>query len=1265
MKWIDSGDLKNWVNGKQRHCQQTLPELIRRLIFATSSSIEQIHFPSGDSIATSGWDGSLKTSTISPFFPTGQSRWEIGVEDSAKSKADSDYVKRTADPLDVKLDETTFVFVTPRSWPGRVKWSEEKKKDNKWKDVRVVNIDSLEQWLESAPAVALWLAKQLGKAVSHNIRGLENFWEEWSLSTDPKMTADLVIGGRISNVEKIQKWINDKASILEVQGDAPDEAFAFLYGSIDLLPDQEKTKALSRCVVVDNLTDFRACIDAFQNPLIIAAPGSCIEAAGLAVAKGHHVFLTMDSKVIDMGRIMKLARTQREAVEKALKKNGMSDSDAQRISRDSGRSIPVLRRHLFRSKAVSAPSWATVDNASILFPVLFAGSWNERQEDDKKIIEVLSGDDYASFSKKLTGLLSIDDSPLRKVGDVWMIKSPLDVWFLIGRHLNDDQLKRYEQAISAVLTKTNPKYELPADQRWAAGMYGKSNPYSEWLRTGLVESLALLSVYDDRSSTTTSISFFADRIVRNIFEQATTWEVWASLSDVSPLLSEASPVGFLESLEKTLKDKPEVFVDLMSDEDSLWGECKHSGLLWALEGLSWSVDYFTKTTDILMNLAKIDKGGRWSNRPGNSLKDIFVPGLPQTHVKPEDRVTVFKTLSEKDSVLMWKIALGYFDMGSISPSHHFRWRETGGTRTGLEQESNKEYNDYLRGVFPVFIKLACSIENRISSMGHFIRLSPEMREKLIEALENGEPSDYSKEDIENLLKETREALNWINSFDSEKKFQIYRKGLANIIEKYTPQDAIQKNGWLLNNPWPRLPDGDQKDYRNNETQIKEAREKAAREVLDKSSFESIFEFAKTNQYVLLFGHAIGNVIKDQAEDKKILDAFIGQLPSNSGLIIGYTMGRIEMEGKGWVKSQITRLRSDNLYTDEIASLLYLGMPVGLETWTDLFQEEKAVNTEYWKKVRIFSLNGKNEEAAIAVEQLLNAKRPAAALQVAGDPKISLSSTLLKRLLQDLVFSENEEEKKVGDVMDEYHLGHVFNQIYERNELTVEEVARLEWPFGPLLKDISRYTSSRPAIYRSLEKDPSFFVQLITFMFKNDDHTPDENQKDLSQKQKETIAKNAWEVLHRWQTLPGSKDDGSIDENLLTQWIESVRNLCKENGYTRGGDMKIAELLSHAPSDMDGTWPHVAVRNLIEKLNNPLIDKHIRFGVFNNRGVVARGIGDGGNQERALSKHYKDMSEKVKIKWPRTAMILKELADWYDNNAKQEDIDSDLHDLRFD
>src|SRR6266480_7036224 len=154
MKWIDAGDIKNWVHSKQRHCSETLPELVRRLIFATgaSSSIQEIDFPAGDSIASGGWDGRLTTSIVSPFFPTGISGWEIGTEYSAGKKADADYKKRTTDPLGLRRKEATFVFVTPRPWPGRGKWQSAKRASRKWKDIRVVAADALEQWLGSGRA---------------------------------------------------------------------------------------------------------------------------------------------------------------------------------------------------------------------------------------------------------------------------------------------------------------------------------------------------------------------------------------------------------------------------------------------------------------------------------------------------------------------------------------------------------------------------------------------------------------------------------------------------------------------------------------------------------------------------------------------------------------------------------------------------------------------------------------------------------------------------------------------------------------------------------------------------------------------------------------------------------------------------------------------------------------------------------------------------------------------------------------------------------
>jgi len=238
----------------------------------------------------------LKTSVVSPFFPTGASGWEIGTEKSPRKKAEADYKKRTTDPLGLPHNETTFVFVTPRLWPGRSKWQSGKRASAKWKGIQVIGADALEQWLDSAPAVALWLARQVGKVVSGGIRDLENVWEEWSLATNPTMTADLVIGGRTRDVDRVHKWLTDRPGVLSVQGDSPDEAVAFLYAGIAALPELSRVRVLSRCVFVESINELRQMTQAFQNPMIIAAPGQCIEAAGAAVAKGHHVLLSMDAK---------------------------------------------------------------------------------------------------------------------------------------------------------------------------------------------------------------------------------------------------------------------------------------------------------------------------------------------------------------------------------------------------------------------------------------------------------------------------------------------------------------------------------------------------------------------------------------------------------------------------------------------------------------------------------------------------------------------------------------------------------------------------------------------------------------------------------------------------------------------------------------------------------------------------------------------------------------------------------------------------------
>ena len=1264
MKWITATDITNWANTQQRHCQDTLPELVGRLILAhTANAVEEFDFPSGDSVATGGWDGRLKTPVASAFFPSGSSGWEIGTEKTAQSKAESDYTKRVADPLGMTLVDSTFVFVTPRSFPKRNTWQNDKKALGVWKDIKVIAADGLEQWIGITPAVGLWLARQIGKVVSNGIRDLEAVWEEWSVGTKPVMTPELVIGGRTRDAKNIQEWIAAQPSIKEVQGDHPEEAYAFLYAVIATLSDTEKAQAFARCVVVENKSEMRQLVQAFPNyPLIIVGPGECLEVAHAAVLKGHHVLISMDATVVGIRNVLRLARPQRSVVEKILHENGLSEADAQRIARDSGRSIPVLRRHLFQSNAVSAPTWAKVESAKMLLPVLFANAWDEHKDGDRQVIETLTGMGYDAFIKELTPFLSIDDAPVRKVGSVWMIKSPLDTWYLLAPHLTQDQLNLFGVALLAVLTKTDPKYELEAEKRWAAAIYGKANPYSEWLRTGLVESLVLLAVYGSQSPSIASTQAFADRVVRDVFANANTWEVWASMKDASALLAEASPDVFMEAVENWIAKDSMIFQNLMKDDRGVLGECRHCGLLWALEGIAWSTDYFARAVNVLAALANADLGGGWSNRAVNSLGEIFLPGLPQTHAKPKERLEVLEQLIAKHPKLVWKFAENYYGGGSVSESHRFRWRETGGNRRGLEQETNAEYNEYLRGLLPILQNLACARENVIASIDEFIRLPDATRERLLNTVEAMDPTTFSKDETDILLPKTREALNWINSY-GEKEHRAHAPSLNRILERFAPTDVLSRVGWLLATPWPRLPQGEPKEYDAKDTSVKGAQKEAAREVLDKASMEDIFKFSSTIQYQGILGHSLAMAVRDENESNAVLDSFLTHANDMPVLIRGYALGRVEAKGRGWVDTEIERLKVSGNYSSEACALLYLGLPESAETWASVEARGKDEEAAYWKYASGYSQADKNGDAPIAVEKLLNVKRATAALQVAGDPQADIPSKLLQRLLQEIL--EEVNKKLRGDVMDEFHLGHVFNQLYQKNELSIEEMAKLEWPFAALFDELKRYTSAPMALHRALQTDPQFFAQLVSFIYKRDDHAEDPNNDGVSEEIRERRARVAHEVLDSWYLMPGVKEDGTVDEKALTEWVETARKLCEETKHVIGCDLQIGFILAHAPADPDGTWPHVSVRNLIERLNNKTIDEHIQNEIYNSRGVVSRGLNDGGNQERALTEKYRKMSDAVKVKWPRTSAMLRGMAEWYEREAKGHDVETDLHDLRWD
>ena len=142
-------------------------------------------------------------------------------------------------------------------------------------------------------------------------------------------------------------------------------------------------------------------------------------------------------------------------------------------------------------------------------------------------------------------------------------------------------------------------------------------------------------------------------------------------------------------------------------------------------------------------------------------------------------------------------------------------------------------------------------------------------------------------------------------------------------------------------------------------------------------------------------------------------------------------------------------------------------------------------------------------------------------------------------------------------------------------------------------------------------------------------------------------------------MPGSTDDGRIDVGVLREWVRRARAATTASGRGAVADGQIGQVLSGSPMGVDSAWPHIAVRDIIEEVASAELESGIEIGKYNSRGVVSRQIGEGGVQERQLAERYAGFASAVGDRWPRTAAMLRRMAERYRTDARREDQDAEL------
>lgn len=1265
MNWVTATDLKQWA--PQRQFPGLIPKLLQKLIWASLGPSVRFHFPTGDSIQSGGWDGVvIEAPAGCGFVPEGFSAWEIGCESNTKGKADDDYKKRTENPLGADPAQTTFVFVSPRAFQKKDEWTTEKREDKIWKDVQALNADDLEAWLDQTQPVAAWLARQMGK-VPQGVMALDDFWEEWSKTTNPPVSFDLVLAGREKQAGEVVAWLSGGPSSFKVQSDSPNEAIAFLIASIEQVKSHDqKGTLLSRCLITEDIIASRA-LAAQTKPWVLIMNDDNTDSVGQAVHNGHHVYIPLSNVLVSSHPDLKLPPPSREGFVKALEEMGYDHGEAQALMKTFGRSLTVFQRQC-ATGGYKTPPWAESSRARPLLPALIAGCWSEKNDADKACLSVLAGSSYEDFEAQLTPWQAVSDSPLQKIASVWAMRSRKDSWFLLACQVTQTEWEKFFPKALEVLGVYDPRYDLEPNERYAAAIHGKVLTHSDFLRRGIAETLVCLAVFGkDAGVLLSDHQDFCNAFVRDLLK-GKDWTRWASLSRLLPMLAEAAPEAFLDAVEESLQqpDPPlaKLFMDTKEQQFILSPDTPHPCLLFALENIAWYPEYLPRVAMSLGHLDALDPGGTLMNRPDNSLIEIFSIYWPGTIAPWGERLKILDVLNKRYPETGWKTMLSLITQRVGHPTHKPDWRPIPSENT---EEITMSY--VYQSACDILDKALLASGNTVSRwkglVDHLSELPETKREAVVKGLENLCKNALSQEDGALLRDSLRSVLNrhrWANQKGLDWALPVsLLDDLEAIYDELEPEDVATGSLWLFKDYWIDLPQGDDDDYNAKTQKVREVRSEAAQKIYDQGGVDLLLDFASQVIASGVFGQAAADALSDSNEIDEIINRALNAGTDNLLVFCqAFVTECFRGHGWSWADSILNRARTETWPPQKLAGY-FQGLPQNKESWERLEQQDSTVQGLYWSKVRLDFRDCSNEETTYGVEKLMEAKRPYTAFFSIRFELKKLTSNTIMALLELVAKSSPQNENIRLENMFGYKVGKCFKQLYEDESADKNKILNLEWMYLPLLaRDLDR--EHRPQLLlKSIEDSPADFATLVKWIYKRDDDGEDED--DISPEQMQNRARAARDLMDVWKKEPGFlTDQGDLKGDKLKSWVTEVLKVSEENHRTTMGESSVGEMLAYTLPGQAGVWPQIAIRDIIEEFATENFERGLETGLHNKRGVTSRGMYEGGAQERELAEAYKSWANLCRINWPKTAKVLTSVANFYERYGKHEDHESELRDL---
>jgi hypothetical protein len=1246
---INEIQLHHWVRSNEREAQGIIPELVGRLVAASVRKPNAIRFPRADSIGQSGEDGYLDTDTgFQPFVPDRKSFWEVGTGANPAVKANSDYENRTAATAEATRQESVLVIVTPSSavhaWTSEAQknWRSEKLDRKQWRDVRVVDGTGLIEWLSSFPAVERWLARKM-RLPADAIEIPEERWIELSrIGSPPALIPRLFTANRAQACAKLDEVFAGTSGLLKIDTHFPAHMADLVAAHLAHTQEAIHNEIAGRCLIITrseawstltSLRDRHVFIADFDIDDTDTAGMRLIERAKL---QGHAVvFAGKAGGVPHPNRVLMPEPTNHQVIE-ALKEAGYNEERARTLAMKSTGSLSSLLRCL--QNLSSIPEWAEGTEAAELRIAEMLGAWNEDVEGDRQVAEELSGKAYGEWIGAIREIAGRPVSPLKQKNGIWKFVSRYEGWDALGQRIFNDDLKRFQELVVRIFRERDPSLELEPEERYMATIRGKTATYSNLLRTGLAETLALLGSRPEVISNFSAAETTARVAVYKILKDA-DWELWASLSDVLPLLAEAAPNEFLEAVEQSLQLN--IFQAVFAQERrGFTGRNYMTGLLWALETLAWDPDYLSRAVLLLGELAVIDPGGNWANRPANSLGTILLPWFPQTAANVEKRRAAVAALISELPAVGWDLILNLLPevQQSSLMTRKPEWRKMI-PDDWSEGSTVKEYWEQIDAYAKLAIEAATKDLQKLQTLIDKMNTLPmESQGELLRHLRSESITNLPEDKRLPIWKELTDLVATHRRFHEAKWAMSAEtlETLSEIADEIAPASPSYRNQRLFTARDFDLYDATD-NFEEEARKLNQRREKATEEVYSFGGLTAVLDFCQMVESPAHVGVAFAGFASVGDEKQflpDLLESTDGALAKFTG---GFVWSKFRLAGWNWVDALDT-----STWTNSQKAQLLAYFPFATPTWNRasglLGQEENL----YWLKANVNPFDAE-AEIGTAVDRLLEVGRVRESIfcisrQVFKKRPINAEQTI--RALRAVA----ESYDQFGN-MDVFEIVQIVKALQDDSTADPSAVGSIEWSLLPLL---DRTNGASPKVLeRRLADEPSFFCDVIRIIFRSSKADGESAPKTT---QDPGIATNAYRLLSEWQTPPGSRKDDSFDGAALKDWVEQVKASCEESGHLVIALQRIGHILRYSPPDPDGLWIHHSAAQVLNAKDASEIRKGFEIELFNSRGVHA--VDPQGGPERELAKLYRKQAEEVELRgYPRLAATLKEIAASYDREAE--------------